>query len=378
VSPSRFTDPDAPLIVSEAGRFCIGTLIDSKSSYESRARLENYQSVIQVITPSLLSVCRIDTRRSEMNHRVFQVARQVLFAAFVVLWFGVLPVLAQDKSPVPSDVEQAKALRLLRDIFKAEYDDAQTAEQKSQLAKKMLEQASQSKADSLSYYMLLRVARDIAVTAGDAGTAIQAIDRMAETYKIDAVQLKSQILPMLSRAKGVDEAEWITMFDGKSLSGWKADQNPQMWSATNGAIVGKGNLSQISHLYFERAFVDFEVETEIKVDQDVNSGFYLRAAKGGQIPEGYEVQIFGKHGTSSSTGSVWGIAPVKEDLIQFGQWFRLRITAKGNQITVEIDGKKVVDHTDTNNKYRAGYFALQYLKSAGEVQFRNMRVRALD
>jgi hypothetical protein len=334
--------------------------------------------MIQVLKPLLLAVSTTDRRRFEMTQRTTQFVTQISLAAFVVLWFGVLPIFAQGKSAVPSEAEQTKALRLLRDIFKAEYDIARTTEQKSQLAKKMLEQASQSKTDPLSYYMLLRVAKDIAVAAGDAGTAIQAIDRMAETYNIDAVQLKSQILPMLSRAKGVDEAEWITMFDGKSLSGWKADQNPQMWSATNGAIVGKGNLSQISHLYFERAFVDFEVETEVKVDQDVNSGFCLRAAKGGQIPEGYEVQIFGKHGTTSSTGSVWGIAPVKEDLIQFGQWFRLRITAKGNQITVEIDGRKVVDHTDTNNKYRAGYFALQYLKSAGEVQFRNMRVRALD
>jgi len=35
-----------------------------------------------------------------------------------------------------------------------------------------------------------------------------------------------------------DKDGWISMFDGKTLDGWKAGDNPQSWSAKDGTIVG--------------------------------------------------------------------------------------------------------------------------------------------
>ena len=38
-------------------------------------------------------------------------------------------------------------------------------------------------------------------------------------------------------ARAGDESGWISMFDGKTLDGWKAGDNPQSWSAKDGTIV---------------------------------------------------------------------------------------------------------------------------------------------
>jgi hypothetical protein len=43
---------------------------------------------------------------------------------------------------------------------------------------------------------------------------------------------------------------WISMFDGKTLDGWKAGDNPESWKVVDGAIVGNG---QRSHLFLDGA-----------------------------------------------------------------------------------------------------------------------------
>ena len=37
-----------------------------------------------------------------------------------------------------------------------------------------------------------------------------------------------------------DKDGWISMFDGKTLTGWKANQNPESWTVRDGCITGDG------------------------------------------------------------------------------------------------------------------------------------------
>ena len=49
---------------------------------------------------------------------------------------------------------------------------------------------------------------------------------------------------------------WISIFDGKSLAGWKPNERPENWSVKDGAIVGSGARS---HLYYTKhELQDFE------------------------------------------------------------------------------------------------------------------------
>jgi hypothetical protein len=40
---------------------------------------------------------------------------------------------------------------------------------------------------------------------------------------------------------------WKSMFDGKTLTGWKASEKPENWTVEEGCIVGRGDRS---HLFY--------------------------------------------------------------------------------------------------------------------------------
>src|SRR5215208_1780559 len=71
---------------------------------------------------------------------------------------------------------------------------------------------------------------------------------------------------------------WISMFDGKTLDGWKANERPESWKVVDGAIVGDG---PVSHLFWmTRECENCEFRAEIKLNHSGNSGMYVRAAFG--------------------------------------------------------------------------------------------------
>ncbi|UCF16694.1 MAG: DUF1080 domain-containing protein, partial [Phycisphaerales bacterium] len=75
---------------------------------------------------------------------------------------------------------------------------------------------------------------------------------------------------MLFAAVGTVRAEasgngWVSLFDGKTLNGWKASENADSFSVRNGVIVASGPPS---HLFYigpiENAiFTDFELMVDV-------------------------------------------------------------------------------------------------------------------
>ncbi len=106
---------------------------------------------------------------------------------------------AQDaKQPVPDDPARQKALAAIKEVFGGEWADAQTDEQKQALAKKLLAKAREY-GDPANKYILLRVGRDVATSAGDGLTAYRAIDEMDRAFQVDAVTMKASVLYSLSK-----------------------------------------------------------------------------------------------------------------------------------------------------------------------------------
>jgi hypothetical protein len=173
---------------------------------------------------------------------------------------------------------------------------------------------------------------------------------------------------------------WISLFDGTSLKGWKADQHPETWTVSQGAIVGRGQSNGSSHLLHEIDFADFVVETEVKINSRASSGFYFRAAQGDKFPEGYEVQIIapGEGKGRHITGDLYGRAKMQTNVVKENTWFKLAVMARGNQISIALDDKLVLKYMDTQNSYRKGCFALQCWTPETVVHFRNLRVRPLQ
>lgn len=98
------------------------------------------------------------------------------------------------KLPVPDEAAREKAVKLVRETFKDELDKAKNPDDKKALARRLLQQATETKDDPPGQYALLEVARDIAIEAGDGGLSFDAVDKMGELFQIDPFVMKEEIL----------------------------------------------------------------------------------------------------------------------------------------------------------------------------------------
>ncbi len=166
---------------------------------------------------------------------------------------------------------------------------------------------------------------------------------------------------------------WISMFDGKTLDGWKANENPESWKVVDGAITGDGERSHL--FWMVRECENCEFRAEVKLNHSGNSGMYFRAAFGPGFPKGYEAQVENTSPDPQRTGSLYGIAKVTEQLVPDDTWWTQDVIAQGNHIIIKVNGKTVVD--TTNNRYTKGYLALQQHNKGSVVQYRNLMMRPL-
>jgi len=172
-----------------------------------------------------------------------------------------------------------------------------------------------------------------------------------------------------------DEGGWISMFDGKTLTGWKAEDNPGSWSVKDGAIVGDGERSHLFYMLHECGNCEFKAE--VRLNHGGNSGMYFRAKYGPGWPEGYEAQVNNTHPDWRRTGSLYSFSDVKEQLVPDDTWWTQDIVANGNHIIIKVNGKVVVDYVDERNTHQKGFLALQQHNKGSVVEFRNLMMRPL-
>ena len=176
-------------------------------------------------------------------------------------------------------------------------------------------------------------------------------------------------------ASAADEGGWISMFDGKTLSGWKAADNPESWSVRDGAIVGDGERSHLFYMQHECGNCEFKAE--VRLNHGGNSGMYFRAKFGPGWPEGYEAQVNNTHSDWRRTGSLYSFSDVKEQLVPDDTWWTQDIIANGNHIVITVNGKVVVDYVDDKHTHQKGFLALQQHNKGSVVEFRNLMMRPL-
>jgi hypothetical protein len=168
---------------------------------------------------------------------------------------------------------------------------------------------------------------------------------------------------------------WTSIFDGKTLAGWKANENAESWSVKDGAITGDGEKSHL--FWMTREFENCEFKADVKISDGGNSGMYFRTAFGPGFPKGYEAQVNSTHTDPKRTGSLYNFKNIYEQLVPPDTWFSQHIIAQGNHITIKVNGKTVVDYVDDKNTYKKGYLALQQHNKGSVVMFKNLVVKPL-
>ena len=175
-----------------------------------------------------------------------------------------------------------------------------------------------------------------------------------------------------SMAAGQAGNAWDVLLDGTSLKGWNVvgDAN---WAVVDKVVqADKGS----GFLVTPASYRDFQITLEFWVSDDANSGVFLRCSDPKTINQmnAYEVNIFDKRPDQSyRTGGIVDVAKPASVIQTGGKWNNYDITARGSQLTVVLNGAKVVDVKDT--KHAEGPIGLQY--GAGTVKFRNVRIRKL-
>lgn len=198
-------------------------------------------------------------------------------------------------------------------------------------------------------------------------------------------------------AVGSAGGEWVQLFDGRSLTGWRASENPASFQVEDGAIVAHGPRAHLFYTGDVRGadFKNFELEVEVKAAPGANSGVYFHTAyqETGFPGRGFEVQVnnsatlHNNYLERKKTGSLYGLRNVYKQLAPDDAWFTLRISVRGPRVEVRVDDRLVVDYVEPEEtvapparpgrRLGHGTFALQGHDPESRVSFRNLRVKAL-
>ena len=187
------------------------------------------------------------------------------------------------------------------------------------------------------------------------------------------------------------KTDWISLFDGKTLNHWKVGTNASTFSVENGMIVAHG---ETAHLFYDgdinqHNFKNFEFRADVMTTPGSNSGIYFHTAyqQGGWPAKGYEVQVNNSHTDWRRTGSLYGVADVKEVFVKDNEWFTEHIIVNGKRVIVKINDKQITDYTEPDNvqrnagdslrKISMGTFALQGHDPKSIVYFKNLQVKIL-
>lgn len=197
----------------------------------------------------------------------------------------------------------------------------------------------------------------------------------------------------------------VPLFDGKTLTGWKAVVKPDKdgkladpkdtWSVKDGVIVCTGKPN--GYLATDKEYADYTLKVKWRYPADAkagNSGVLVHVQKEDVVwPISIEAQL-----RAGRAGDIWlqtakevklDIDPSrrddmdktmrhywrtpKDDAVEkaFGEWNEYEIVCKGGDVTLSVNGRKVND--GKNGNLKSGRIALQ--SEGTEIHFKDITIR---
>ena len=241
---------------------------------------------------------------------------------------------------------------------------------------------------------------------------------------IPACLLALLVLPVDAddRKAASEQPDGLTsIFNGKDLSGWDGDE--RLWSVKDGVIHGETTAENKANgntflIWKDGQTKDFRLEISFRCNATNNSGIQYRSKhfeegrgiRNKWVVRGYQHEIRnqnelpsvscfiydegGRRGRIILVGQkgVWSedkLEPAEESLVsakeykklfKLDEWNDVVIVAKGNHIQHYMNGKLVLDFTDSESRaLTEGVLALQL--HAGKpmwVEFKDIRFKALN
>lgn len=181
-----------------------------------------------------------------------------------------------------------------------------------------------------------------------------------------------------------EDAEFQPLFDGESLDGWNI-HGTEKWYVEDGQIICEsGPDAEYGYLATDKFYKDFILELEFKQEADGNSGVFFRSTLDGTKISGWQVEVAppgnDTGGIYESYGRGWlvQIPEEKEDILNMGEWNKMRIEVVGDNVKTYLNGEQMVDLTDEKIGEANGSIALQIHSGGGiKVRWRDLQVKEL-
>ncbi|WP_163381985.1 DUF1080 domain-containing protein [Cyclobacterium sp. SYSU L10401] len=209
----------------------------------------------------------------------------------------------------------------------------------------------------------------------------------------------------------VTEEEWISLFDGNSLTGWTGfgkDQPGEAWEAADGVLYFNAQKKEDGatggDLVTKEDFGDFHLEVEWKISENGNSGIMFHVQDNGEYGAPYftgpEYQLLDNDGhpdgkiVTHRTGDLYDLIESTEEASKpVGEWNKSEIKVEDGQLQFFLNGVKTVETTLWDDQWKAmvadskfaqwedfatfkeGKIALQ--DHNDDVWFRNIRIKRL-
>jgi hypothetical protein len=188
---------------------------------------------------------------------------------------------------------------------------------------------------------------------------------------------------------------WITLFNGKDMTGWKVGGDQSTFRIEDGALVANG---KVAHAFYDgpvnnHDFKNFELSVDVMTLPGSNGGVYFDTEfqDAGFPKKGFEVQVNNTHRDLVKTGSLYHVKDIGaddiKDLTRDNEWFTEDITVKGNNVVIKLNGKEVVNWTQTadwkggregpGRVIGHGTIALQGHDPNSTVYYKNIRIKPL-
>lgn len=213
-----------------------------------------------------------------------------------------------------------------------------------------------------------------------------------------------------------DLSGYKSLYDGQGLSAWNWDAGHEGHWVANGEVLHYDGASKAKDknlwtkesykdftLVFDWRWVDFEGEKKLqrplldpltggtKLDEsgkpikleviELDSGVYLRGNSRSQVnlwnwPCGSgEVYGYRTWRKLSQVQRAALVPKMKADR-PLGEWNRMRITLRGDLLTVDLNGQRVIDNAQLPGVPASGPIALQHHGS--KIEFKQVMIRSFD
>ena len=175
------------------------------------------------------------------------------------------------------------------------------------------------------------------------------------------------------------------LFNGKNLDGWKV-YGTEKWYVNDGELICEsGPNKEYGYLATNGNYKNFILELDFFQESDGNSGVFFRSSIEGTKISGWQVEVappsLHSGGIYESYGRGWLIKPDKkyDDIVKMMSWNKMKIKVLNENVTTWINGKKMIQISDSKIGEANGSIALQIHDGGGiKVRWRNIRVKEIN